>query len=127
MEYSQIKPPFALLQTSSSTHLNVHSSHLNGRLLLLWVSLCEAKEVLRVQHVLALFTLEWMFAGVGRFEFDMNYVFRKLDQGHGVQFRIMSFDKCTKAYIYSNYVRFSLMYEVCIKRSHSYDNVDKFA
>ena len=92
MKYSQIKQPFALLQTSSSTQLNVHSSHLNGRLLL-WVSLCQAKEVLRDQHVLALFTLEWMFAGVGRFEFDMNFVFRKLDQGHGVQFRIMPFDR----------------------------------
>ena len=53
MEYSQIKQPFALLQKSSSTHLNVHSSHLNGRLLL-WVSLCQAIEILRVQHVLAL-------------------------------------------------------------------------
>ena len=88
MEYSQIKQPFALLQTSSSTRLNVHSSHLNGRLFL-----CQAKEVLRDQHVLALFTLEWMFAGVGRLEFDMNFVFRKLDQGHGVQFRIMPFDR----------------------------------
>ena len=65
MGHSQIKQPFALLQRSSSTHLNVHSSHLNGRLLI-GVRLCPAKELLLVQHVLALVTLERVFAAVGR-------------------------------------------------------------